>query len=223
MSLFLTFSHLLWRLTRQEDKTETGTCERGKDWQKKRKKQKYRDRTEHTWKINMPIKICVQRLDFKKRNINHIIEQHIDLWSPGFKCKIQTLTHTGMQNDATTTFWAELACRCSFKLHMAAPSCLCTSLFVSHAKAISHPCYWTESRGRFAITLSWNIHEFHVQRGALSVKSLSMGWDLNKTKTEERGEAPLAASMQMPSLNYTPAAQRIFEKRKKKEKREKWV
>lgn len=64
--------------------------------QKKREKQKYRNRgagTKHTWKINMPIKISAQRLDFKKRNTNHIIEQHIDLWSPGFKCKIQTHRH----------------------------------------------------------------------------------------------------------------------------------
>lgn len=48
---------------------------------------------------------------------------------------------------------------------------------------------------------------------ALSVKSLSMGWYLNKTKTEERRGAALAASMQMQNLNYIPAAQRIFGER----------
>lgn len=48
-------------------------------------------------------------------------------------------------------------------------------------------------------------------REALSVKSLSMGLDLNKTKTEERRGA---GSMQMQNLNYIPAAQRIFRKEK---------
>lgn len=50
-------------------------------------------------------------------------------------------------------------------------------------------------------------------REALSVKSSSMEWDLNKTKTGERGEALLTASMQMQNFNYIPAAQRIFGER----------